>query len=153
MNAAALIFVSLVCISAGDEPKAVDLADQKAMIVIKPGETKEVILCWKNVPGGRAPDIALNDKSELNREERNRLRTVEKYESHGVTVTLDFKRAGEIATRLLEHDHDYWMVAAIKVEAGPQAKPGVVNFYVHYAAGTGRFVYRRGAICVLVEKL
>jgi hypothetical protein len=152
MNAAALLLVSLVCISAGDEPKAVDLADQKAMIVVKPRETKEVILCWKNVPGGRAPDIALNDRSELNREERNRLRTVEKYESQGVTVALDFKRAGEIATRLLEHDQDSWMVAAIKVEAGPRAKPGVVNFYVHYAAGTGRFVYRRGAICVLVDK-
>jgi hypothetical protein len=149
-----LLVVGLIGITAGDDPRRTDLdeIDQKVLVVIKPGETKEVLLCWYDVPGGRAPDMALSEKPELNREERQRLGTVEKYESHGVTATLDWKKGNEIGTQLIEHDRKFWLVAAVKVVAGPQATPGPFFLYVHYAAGTGRFVYRRGAISVLVSK-
>jgi hypothetical protein len=150
----ALLMVGIVGIAGADEPRRTDLdeIDQKALVVIKPGETKEVVLCWYDVPGGRAPDTALNEKAELSREERRQMKSVEKYESNGVAITLDWKKANEISSQLIEHDRKYWFVAAAKVEAGPQAKAGPMNVYLHYAAGTGRTVYRRGAICVLVSK-
>jgi len=151
---AVLLLVGFVGITAVDEPqpKYTDLTDQKALVLIKPGETKEVMLCWHNVPGGRAPAMALSDQAEATWQEVQRLNNIEKLESNGVTMTLDWKRSSEIATQLIEHDQKYWVVAAVKVTAGPKAKPGPMDIYVHYAAGTGRGVYRRGSICVLVGK-
>ena len=150
----ALLVMVIVSVTAADEPRRTDRdeIDQKALVVIKPGETKEVVLCWYDVPGGRAPDTAVNEKAELSWEERRGMRSVEKFESNGVVMTFDWKTANEIATQMIEHDPKYWLVVAAKVVAGPQAKPGPINAYVHHAAGTGRHVYRRGAICVLVGK-
>jgi hypothetical protein len=148
------ILVGLVCLAAADDPesKRVDLTDQKALVVLKPGETKEVSLCWRNVPGGRAPDMAVNDKPELSEQERDRMRSVTKHEQNGVIATLDLEKSDAIANRLIEQDEKYWIVAIARISAGPKARPGLVNMYVHHAAGTGRGVYRRGTIHVLVEK-
>jgi hypothetical protein len=151
---AALILVGLVCLTAADDPdwRFLELHDQRALLVLKPGESKEVSLCWRDVPGGRAPDMAVNDTPELSYQERNRMRSVTKHEQDGVIVTLDLEKSDAIANRLIEHDRKNWVVAAAKVSAGPEAKPGLVSVYVHHAAGTGRSVYRRGTIYVLVEK-
>ena len=153
INRAVLHLVALIGIPAVDnpEPKYIDLTDQMTLVLIKPGETKEVIICWRNVPGGRAPDMALSATAELTGDERRKLRSVNTYESNGVAVTMDWKRSEELSKQLIEQDHHtYWIVAAAKVAVGPKAKRGPLNVYVHYAAGTGRGVYRRGAICVLV---
>ncbi len=147
-----LVILGLAGIIAADDanPIYVDLTDQQALVLIKPGETKEVTLCWRNVPGGRAPDMALSDKAELSGAERKGLRTVGNYERNGVAFTLDWKRSGEISTQLIGEGRIFWVVAAVKIAAAPKTTAGPLTAYVHYAAGTGRGVYRRGAICVLV---
>jgi hypothetical protein len=138
-------------ISAPDDPapKNQDLTDQKALIVLKPGESKEAIVCWRDVPGGRYPVMAVGDKPELDGGERDKLRNVLSFEGGGVVASLDLERS-ESLSKALGRDGKYWVVAAAKVTASPDAKPGPVNLFVHYVAGTGRFVYRRGAICVLI---
>jgi hypothetical protein len=152
INRAVLLLVALIGIPAVANPEAkyIDLTDQMTLVRIKPGETKEVMICWRNVPGGRDTDMALSATAELTGDERRKLRSVNTYESNGVAVTMDWKRSEELSKQLIEHDHAYWIVAAAKVAVGPKAKRGPLNVYVHYAAGTGRGVYRRGAICVLV---
>ena len=138
-------------ISAPDDhaPKYEDLTDQRTLVVIKPGESKEAIVCWRDVPGGRFPVMAVGDRAELDGPERKKLRDVLSFESGGIVVTLDRKRS-ESLSKALGRDGKYWVVAAAKVAARPGATPGPVNLFVHYVAGTGRTVYRRGAICVLI---
>jgi hypothetical protein len=138
-------------ISAPDDPapKSQDLTDQKALVVLKPGESKEAIVCWRGVPGGRHPVMAVGDKPELDGGERNKLRDVLSFEAGGIVATLDWERS-ESLSKALGRDGKNWVVAAAKVAARPDAKPGPVNLFVHYVAGTGRTVYRRGAICVLI---
>jgi hypothetical protein len=130
-------------------PKYEDLTDQKALVVLKPGESKEAIVCWRDVPGGRLPVVAVGDKPELDGAERKKLRYVTSFQSGSIVVTIDLERS-ESLSKALGRDGKYWVVAAAKVAARPDAKPGPVNFFVHYVAGTGRTVYRRGAICVLI---
>jgi hypothetical protein len=138
-------------LAAPDEPapKSEDLTDQKALVVLRPGESKEVIVCWRNVPGGRAPVMAFGDKPELDGPERKQPRFVKSFESGGIVATLDLERS-ESLEEALGRDGKNWVVAAARVAASPDAKPGPVNLFVHYVAGTGRTVYRRGAICVLI---
>jgi hypothetical protein len=138
-------------VSAPDEPapKDEDLTDQKALVVLEPGESKEAIVCWRAVPGGRYPMMAVGVKPELDGGERHKLRNILSFEAGGIVASLDLERS-EALSEALGRDGKYWVVAAAKVTARPDAKPGPVNFFVHYVAGTGRTVYRRGAICVLI---